>query len=287
MRLTVGHELPGSRIQVAVCRPRGQSRGLAPMAGWRGGLTGKLQRLPVTDPLATASVLALMEDREGNLWVGTETGGLHILRDQRFRTIGAREGLSSDATTTVVEDSAGTLWVGTSGSGLNALGSKEDGQDRARATLSSNGLLSDVILSLAAAPNGDLWVGTPDGLNRFAEGRSMRLPRRMGCPTTSSAPCLRMPMGRCGSAPRRGLTHWTEPPERNRGRAHGDFYPGERAGQRSGGRHGARCKRRPVGGHAGRPLTAARRQDRQLHYRQRALQQRDYGAAARARTGRC
>ena len=61
-----------------------------------------------------------MEDREGNIWVGTETGGLHILRDQRFRTFGAREGLSSDATTTVVEDSAGTLWVGTSGGGLNA-----------------------------------------------------------------------------------------------------------------------------------------------------------------------
>ncbi len=62
-----------------------------------------------------------MEDREGNLWVGTETGGLHILRDQRFRNIGSRDGLSSDATTTVVEDSAGTLWVGTGGSGLNAL----------------------------------------------------------------------------------------------------------------------------------------------------------------------
>ncbi len=88
------------------------------LARWAGG---KLQRLPVTDPLATASVLALMEDREGNLWVGTETGGLHILRDQRFRTIGAREGLTSDATTTVVEDIAGTLWVGTNGGGLNAL----------------------------------------------------------------------------------------------------------------------------------------------------------------------
>ena len=69
-----------------------------------------------------------MEDREGNLWVGTETGGLHILRDQRFRTMGAREGLSSDATTTVVEDGAGTLWVGTSGGGLNAF--KRDAQAR-------------------------------------------------------------------------------------------------------------------------------------------------------------
>jgi ligand-binding sensor domain-containing protein len=73
--VTIGHELPGTRIQ------------------------------------------ALFADREGNLWVGTETGGLHILRDQRFRTIGAREGLRSDATIIVVEDNAGTLWVGTSGGG--------------------------------------------------------------------------------------------------------------------------------------------------------------------------
>ena len=33
-----------------------------------------------------------------------------------------------------------------------------------------DGLLSDVVLSLAAAPNGDLWVGTPDGLNRIHRG---------------------------------------------------------------------------------------------------------------------
>ena len=59
-----------------------------------------------------------MKIDEGNLWVGTETGGLHILRDERFRTFGTRDGLSSDATTTVVEDNAGTLWVGTSGNGL-------------------------------------------------------------------------------------------------------------------------------------------------------------------------
>ena len=75
----------------------------------------------MTDPLATASILALMEDREGNLWVGTETGGLHILRDQRFRTLDTRDGLTSDRVTTVVEDGAGTLWVGTQEDGLNAL----------------------------------------------------------------------------------------------------------------------------------------------------------------------
>src|SRR5208337_4034415 len=115
-----------------------------------GGLTrwadGKLEKLPVTDPLASASVLTLMEDREGNLWVGTETDGLHILRDQRFRTLGAREGLSSDGTTTVVEDGAGTLWVGTSGGGLNAVRRSEAGENKARNYSVRDGLASDVIL---------------------------------------------------------------------------------------------------------------------------------------------
>ncbi|HEY1901901.1 MAG TPA: two-component regulator propeller domain-containing protein [Terracidiphilus sp.] len=166
VRLRAGKELRGSRIQAVLADREGSlwigtNSGLARWAG------GKLQTLPVTDPLTSVSVVALMEDREGDIWMGTEADGLHILRDQRFRGLGAREGLSSDATTTVVEDAAGKLWVGTSGGGLNVL--PRNGSKAGAATTYSvrDVLLSDVILSLAAAPNGDLWVGTPDGLNRI------------------------------------------------------------------------------------------------------------------------
>ena len=226
LRWQVGHELPGSRIQALFADREGSlwigtNSGLARWAG------GKVQVLPVTDPLASASVLALMEDREGNLWGGTESGGLHILRDQRFRTLSARDGLSSDATTTVVEDKVGTLWVGTSGEGLNAIysdGTASDshpsrknkdaarvGHPAIKSYSVKDGLASDVILSLAAEQNGDLWVGTPDGLNRIRGSAIASFTSADGLPDDFIRSLLADADGSLWIGTRRGLTHWIAP----------------------------------------------------------------------------
>jgi ligand-binding sensor domain-containing protein/signal transduction histidine kinase len=205
--LTVGKDLPGTRIQTAYSDREGDL-----WIGTNGGLvrytSGKVERFPLTDPLASTSILSILEDHEGNLWVGTETGGLHILRDERFRTFGTRDGLSADATTTVVEDSAATLWVGTSGNGLDAISRNAASLSRVRNFQVKDGLSSDVILSLAAAPNGDLWVGTPDGLNRIRKGAITSYTSADGLPDDFIRSLLVDSDGSLWIGTRRGLAHW-------------------------------------------------------------------------------
>jgi signal transduction histidine kinase/ligand-binding sensor domain-containing protein len=201
-----GNQFPGTRVQTTYTDRQG-TLWIGTSAGLVRYASGKLERFPLTDPLATTSILAILEDREGNLWIGTETAGLHILRDQRFRTLGTRDGLSSDATTTVVEDSVDTLWIGTSGYGLNAV--TRNGIDFAKTKIYTvrDGLTSDIILSLAAAPNRDLWAGTPDGLNRIRQGVITNFTTADGLPDDFIRSLHVDPDGSLWIGTRRGLAH--------------------------------------------------------------------------------
>jgi len=223
IRLAAGRQLPGSRIQ-AVFADREDALWIGTNAGlvrWR---AGRIERFPATDPLATASILALLEDREGNMWIGTENGGLDILRDRRFRTLGVRDGLSSNAASAVVEDAAGTLWVGTQKDGLNAFrpdaetqAARMPGSRPVRTWSVRDGLASNVILSLAAAPDGDLWVGTPDGLSRIRSGSVVTFTSADGLPDDFIRSLLVDADGSLWIGTRRGLAHWTVGKEGERG----------------------------------------------------------------------
>lgn len=118
------------------------------------------------DPLTRAGILSQMVDREGDIWIGTETAGLTVLRRARFTVFGQRQGLSEDSVRCVLQSRNGSVWIGTDRNGLNRW---RDG------VLShvgvSEGLSSDVVISLGENAAGDLLVGTPDGLNVIRNGR--------------------------------------------------------------------------------------------------------------------
>jgi len=146
-------------------------RGLFRLAG------DQLQSFAPSSPLAANRVLSLYEDREGDLWLGTGSGGLHLLRDQKFTTYSTRDGLSGDLVSCVFQGANREVWIGTDGAGLN----------RRTATgfahySTADGLSSNVVLSLAGGAGDDLWIGTPNGLNLLHQGRFQRFSSGNGLP---------------------------------------------------------------------------------------------------------
>ena len=110
------------------------------------------------DGLPPNAVRALAEDEKGNLWIGTDGGGLFELRDGKISDAHAPV---RDISCLLV-DRENVLWVGTSGHGLARF------QGGAWTRYSTrNGLATDNIGYLVEDSSGDLWLGSYEGIMRL------------------------------------------------------------------------------------------------------------------------
>ena len=193
-------DLPGTRIESFLADSHGTlwigtNKGLVSLDN-----TAAQPRLQPA--LATNSILSLFEDREGNLWIGTDTAGLHILRQQSFRTIPT---LSDHVITAVTQSADGAIWAGTNGDGLDRW------QNNTIHHFSTkDGLLSEIILALAPAPNNSVWVGTPDGLNHITNNHIETYTSADGLPDDLIRSILVAPDNTLWIGTRRGLAHWQD-----------------------------------------------------------------------------
>jgi ligand-binding sensor domain-containing protein/signal transduction histidine kinase len=176
-------------------------RGVFRLQGGNDG--GQLQAFAPVSPLAVNRVLALYEDREGDLWLGTDSAGLHLLRDQKFITYTTTDGLSGNFVRCVFQSANGDLWIGTDGEGLN----RRTGSGFAHLT-TADGLSSNVILSLADGPGGDLWIGTANGLNLLHQGRVQKFSSADGLPDDFIRSLYTDRDGSLWIGTRHGLAHW-------------------------------------------------------------------------------
>lgn len=153
---TVGRELPQGRVQsVFVDR---QDVAWVAMSTGLVTVDPALRRVQVVAAFQGRSVLSVFEDREGDLWVGTETAGLHELTRNSFRAL---EGTSDLAVTALAAMSTGVA-LGTRDAGLM------EWRDGHAAPVRSAALQGDdTILCLDRAADGTLWAGTPRGLVRI------------------------------------------------------------------------------------------------------------------------
>ncbi len=120
--------------------------------------------------LATGWIWSLLEDTAGNIWVGTEGGGLHrFLPDrnafERFVNNPSDPfSLSHDSVRVIFEDRAGLLWIGTDGGGLNRFDAGTRTFTRFAHDPSNPGSLShDRVRAITEGSQGALWIGTDGG----------------------------------------------------------------------------------------------------------------------------
>ncbi len=199
---------------------------------WIAGSKGLLSRSPsgaqrlytTRDGLPDDLVRALGQDRDGNLWAGTNAGlsrfehgrftapildgehdrdwvrclledregnlwvgmngGLNRFRDARFTMYGRAEGLPSDQPLAVHQDREGHIWVGYHDSGL------VDFRPGAYRVLSeANGLPSNEIFSIRETRKGELLLATRGGLGVLRHGRFTKIsvPDGLGRPIVFDA----------------------------------------------------------------------------------------------------
>jgi signal transduction histidine kinase/ligand-binding sensor domain-containing protein len=170
---------------------------------------GKLRRFQTTDGLPDNFVRSLWEDRDGNVWAGTNGGlarlengrfvsnpvataserdwvrciyedtegnlwvgmnsGLNRFRDDIFTVYGEAEGLPSDEPTTVYQDRRGRIWIGFHDRGLVELGN-----GKPRVYTARDGLPSNEIFSIREDHAGDLLIATREGPSRMHDGRFIK-----------------------------------------------------------------------------------------------------------------
>jgi ligand-binding sensor domain-containing protein len=113
--------------------------------------------------LLSPVIRAILEDREGNVWIGTR-GGLNRLRDGKLSAYTQKDGLAGSDVLALAEDRQGRLWIGSSG-GLDVL-------ERGRfAAFPGQGRLAGAdVRSFTLARDGSLWAASSQSLARLKEG---------------------------------------------------------------------------------------------------------------------
>ena len=136
----------------------GTSTGLDQYKDWRLRVYSEEQGLP------DRNVSSTFPARKGGVWVGTNGGGLALIRDGKIAAAyGVAAGLRSNDVTSVCEARDGTVWLGSWGEGLyqlkNARIAQVDVGDR---------LKSGIVRSIYEDRAGNIWIGTwGNGLLRF------------------------------------------------------------------------------------------------------------------------
>jgi ligand-binding sensor domain-containing protein len=127
------------------------------------------EHLTMRDGLSQSTVMSVLQDSHGYLWLATESGldrydGYSVRAYRRER--GNERGLASDFIWTIAEDANSDLWLATVGGGVARWDRRTDTFQQFRHDPAKpDSLSSDAVRTLLIDARGRIWVGTEQGLD--------------------------------------------------------------------------------------------------------------------------
>ncbi len=117
-------------------------------------------RLTQSHGLAGNEISTVFTDSKNIVWVGSRGKGITKINGAKIEKININQKITPTA---IIEDTKGNLWIGTEGKGVMIF----NGDTIIKKYGVSNGLLSDYISLLNIDNNGNIWIGTNKGLNKY------------------------------------------------------------------------------------------------------------------------
>ena len=130
---------------------------------------GKEVNLPLPAMANQDFALAIRDDREGGILIGTENNGLLRRHPVSVSRLSLQQGLIQESAWTLCHARDGSLWVGTDG------GVSHFQEGRITHYTESEGLSKNAVRSIVEDPDGRIWLGTGAGLNWIEAGKLHRL----------------------------------------------------------------------------------------------------------------
>lgn len=124
---------------------------------------GKVTIYSTAEGLTHDRVYAVYENAAG-MWIATEGGGLNRFDQGKFTAITTAQGLAGNNVVSLGGDQAGNLWAGTVDAGMSRLG---------KGPIANFGIaqgLTGAVYAIVQTRDGDIWVGTSNGLHRWRNG---------------------------------------------------------------------------------------------------------------------
>ncbi|MBN2348410.1 MAG: ATP-binding protein [Bacteroidales bacterium] len=113
------------------------------------------------------SIISICEDREGNLWFGTNRGGVNYVEisyGSKFKhykhEANDPNSLIHDVVSAIFEDSENNLWLGTDGGGLDFIDAKTQNHTYYRNEKDNpNSITRNSVLAITEDQNNNIWLG--------------------------------------------------------------------------------------------------------------------------------